>query len=240
MSTSVPVYLTLFRSGELKRRVQAAYERLRACDLCGRQCHVNRYEQLGACHTGVQAVVSSVGPHLGEEDPLRGYRGSGTIFFAWCNLNCQFCQNYDISQSGHGRQVEPEELAAMMLSLQAQECHNINLVSPTHVASQILAAVLIAAEAGLRLPLVWNTGGYDDIHIAIRQLPGSLTRKTQGFIKFRLAKLRQTQHGPTPRNPLRGQPKRLLDHGLIGSWRKNDPDRRFQSVHAHTSVPFSP
>ena len=163
MSTSVPVYLTLFRSGELKRRVRAAYERLRACDLCGRQCHVNRYEQLGACHTGVQAVVSSVGPHLGEEDPLRGYRGSGTIFFAWCNLNCQFCQNYDISQLGHGRQVEPEELAAMMLSLQAQECHNINLVSPTHVAPQILAAVLIAAEAGLRLPLVWNTGGYDSL-----------------------------------------------------------------------------
>jgi putative pyruvate formate lyase activating enzyme len=107
--------------------------------------------------------VSSAGPHLGEEDPLRGHRGSGTIFFAWCNLNCQFCQNYEISQSGDGRKVEPEELARMMLSLQAQGCHNVNLVSPTHVVAPILAALLIAAEAGLRLPLVWNTGGYDSL-----------------------------------------------------------------------------
>ncbi len=124
---------------------------------------MDRYEKPGTCHTGVRALVSSFGPHFGEEDPLRGYRGSGTIFFAWCNLNCQFCQNYDISQLGHGREVEPEELAEMMLSLQAQGCHNINLVSPTHVVAPILAAVLIAAEAGLRLPLVWNTGGYDSL-----------------------------------------------------------------------------
>jgi len=161
--TNSPVYLTLLRSGELEQRVQIAYEHLHACDFCGRLCHVDRYEQLGACQTGTRAVVSSFGPHLGEEHPLRGYRGSGTIFFAWCNLNCQFCQNYDISQLGHGREVEPEELAEMMLSLQAQECHNINLVSPTHVVPQILAAVFIAAEAGLHLPLVWNTGGYDSL-----------------------------------------------------------------------------
>ncbi len=153
----------MIASGELKQRVLTAYERLHDCDFCGRQCHVDRYEKLGACRTGVRAVVSSFGPHLGEEAPLRGYRGSGTIFFAWCNLNCQFCQNYDISQLGHGREVEPEELAEMMLSLQVQGCHNINLVSPTHVTPQILAAVLIAAEAGLRLPLVWNTGGYDSL-----------------------------------------------------------------------------
>ena len=163
MRTFVSAYLALLRSGELKQRVQTAYERLHTCDLCGRQCQVDRYEQLGACKTGVRAVVSSFGPHLGEEDPLRGYRGSGTIFFAWCNLNCQFCQNYDISQLGHGREAEPEELAEMMLSLQARGCHNVNLVSPTHVMPQILAAVLIAAEAGLRLPLVWNTGGYDSL-----------------------------------------------------------------------------
>ena len=116
-------------------------------------------------------MVSSFGPHLGEEDPLRGHRGSGTIFFAWCNLSCQFCQNYDISQLGHGREAEPEELARMMLSLQAQGCHNINLVSPTHVTPQILAAVLIAAEGGLRLPLVWNTGGYDS-HATMALLDG--------------------------------------------------------------------
>ena len=162
-ATFEPAYLTLLRSGELKQRVQAAYERLRACDFCGRECRVDRWERVGSCKTGVRAVVASYHPHLGEEDPLRGWRGSGTIFFAWCNLNCQFCQNYDISQLGHGQEVEPEELTKMMLSLQAQGCHNINLVSPTHVVPQILAAVLIAAQAGLRLPLVYNTGGYDSL-----------------------------------------------------------------------------
>jgi putative pyruvate formate lyase activating enzyme len=163
MNAFEPAYLALLRSSELKQRVQDAYKHLHDCDFCGRECHVDRYEQPGTCKTGVRAVVSSAGPHLGEEDPLRGYRGSGTIFFAWCNLNCQFCQNHDISQSGHGREVEPEELARMMLSLQAQGCHNINFVSPTHVVAPILAALLIAAEVGLRLPLVWNTGGYDSL-----------------------------------------------------------------------------
>lgn len=164
MSTAFePAYLALLRSGELKQRVQVAYERLHACDFCGRECRVDRHERAGSCKTGVRAVVTSYHPHLGEENPLRGWRGSGTIFFAWCNLNCQFCQNYDISQLGHGQKIEPEELAAMMLSLQAQGCHNINLVSPTHVVPQILAAVLIAAQAGLSLPLVHNTGGYDSL-----------------------------------------------------------------------------
>jgi len=166
-----PAYLALLCSGELKRRVQAAYERLHACDFCGRECRVDRHERAGSCKTGVRAVVTSYHPHLGEEDPLRGWRGSGTIFFAWCNLNCQFCQNYDISQLGHGQKIEPEELAAMMLSLQAQGCHNINLVSPTHVVPQIMAAVLIAAQAGLRLPLVYNTGGYDSL-VALALLDG--------------------------------------------------------------------
>jgi len=158
-----PAYLALLRSGELKRRVEAAYDRLRGCDFCGRECRVDRYEQLGSCQTGVRALVSSYGPHHGEEDPLRGYRGSGTIFFAWCNLNCQFCQNYDISQLGHGEEVGPEDIASMMLALQSRGCHNVNLVSPTHVVAPILAALLVAAEAGLRLPLVWNTGGYDSL-----------------------------------------------------------------------------
>jgi putative pyruvate formate lyase activating enzyme len=163
MSSFEPAYLSLFRSGELKRRVEAAYEHLHACDLCGRECRVDRSVELGSCHTGVDPVVSSFGPHLGEEDPLRGHRGSGTIFFAWCNLSCQYCQNYDISQLGHGDEVQPEELAKMMLSLQAHGCHNINFVSPTHVVAPILTAVLIAAQAGLHLPLVWNTGGYDSL-----------------------------------------------------------------------------
>ncbi len=166
-----PAYLALLDSGGLKRRVQAAYERLHDCDFCGRECRVDRYEQPGACRTGVQTIVSSSGPHFGEENPLRGHRGSGTIFFAWCNLNCQYCQNYDISQLGHGEAVEPEDIASMMLSLQARGCHNVNLVSPTHVVAPILAALFIAAEAGLRLPLVWNTGGYDSLE-TLRLLDG--------------------------------------------------------------------
>ena len=161
MSDFEPAYLPLLRSGELKRRAESAYQHLHTCDFCGRKCDIDRFSEPGSCRTGVDPVVSSFGPHLGEEDPLRGYRGSGTIFFAWCNLNCQYCQNHDISQLGYGEEVQPEELAKMMLSLQARGCHNINVVSPTHVVAPILTAVLIAAQAGLHLPLVWNTGGYD-------------------------------------------------------------------------------
>jgi putative pyruvate formate lyase activating enzyme len=156
-----PAYLTLLRSGELKQRVETAYEHLHACDLCGHTCRVDRYEELGTCRTDTRATVASYHPHLGEEEPLRGWRGSGTIFFSRCNLACQFCQNYDISQLAAGREVEPEDIAVMMLALQEQGCHNINLVSPTHVVAPILAALLVAAQGGLRLPLVWNTGGYD-------------------------------------------------------------------------------
>ena len=160
-----PAYLRLLRSGELKRRVAEAYARLESCDICARECGVNRrLDSEGAgCHTGERAVVSSYGPHFGEEDPLVGSGGSGTIFFSWCNLKCQYCQNYEISQTGAGFEVEPEELARMMLSLQSQGCHNINLVSPSHVVPQILAGLLIAAQAGLQLPLVYNTGGYDSL-----------------------------------------------------------------------------
>jgi putative pyruvate formate lyase activating enzyme len=156
-----PGYRELLRSGELADRAKTAYDRLTDCDLCGWQCRIDRRKRTAACKTGVEAVVASYGAHHGEEDPLRGWGGSGTIFFSWCNLRCQFCQNYDISQSGHGRAVTSEQLAAMMLELQEQGCHNINFVSPSHVVAQILAATLIAAQAGLHLPLVYNTGGYD-------------------------------------------------------------------------------
>lgn len=167
-----PAYVALLRSGELKRRVAEAYERLRECDLCARECGVNRREgEVGVCRTGERAVVCSHHAHFGEEDPLVGTHGSGTIFFSHCNLNCQYCQNYDISQVGTGREVEPEALAAMMLQLQAGSCHNVNFVSPSHVVAQILAGVLIAAQAGLRLPLVYNTGGYDSM-AALRLLDG--------------------------------------------------------------------
>jgi putative pyruvate formate lyase activating enzyme len=113
------------------------------------------------CRTGERAVIHSFGPHHGEEDVLRGWNGSGTIFFSWCNLRCVFCQNWEISRKGIGRLVQPKEIAGMMLDLQRRGCHNINLVSPSHVVAQILAAVEIAAKAGLHLPLVYNTGGYD-------------------------------------------------------------------------------
>ena len=158
-----PAYLKLAESGELERRVAGAKRRLEDCDLCARYCRMNRRETLSGavCRTGERAVVHGYGPHHGEEHPLRGRRGSGTIFFSWCNLRCVFCQNWDISQKGLGHEVGPEELADMMLSLQSQGCHNINFVSPSHVVAQVIDAVAIAAQRGLALPLVYNTGGYD-------------------------------------------------------------------------------
>lgn len=166
-----PAYRELHDADELEQRVRIAEEHLHDCDLCGRACGVDRRTEKGACNTGMRSKVASYGPHFGEEDPLRGSRGSGTIFFSWCNLSCQFCQNYDISQYGHGSEVGTEELAAMMLSLQARGCHNINLVSPTHVTVSILRAVLVASRAGLCLPLVWNTGGYDSL-VTLKLLEG--------------------------------------------------------------------
>jgi len=159
-----PAYLKLLASGELAARVSEAYKHLSRCDVCAWECQVDRGAgELGVCRTGEKARVSSYGPHMGEEDPLRGWRGSGTIFFARCNLHCQYCQNYDISQTDAGYEVEAEELAGIMLELQNHGCHNINFVSPSHVVPQILAGVLIAAQAGLHIPLVYNTGGYDSL-----------------------------------------------------------------------------
>lgn len=158
-----PAYLSLLRKGKLSSRVEQAYQHLEDCDLCARYCHMNRRKTIkgAVCRTGERAVVNSFGPHYGEENPLIGTNGSGTIFFSWCSLRCVFCQNWEISHKGMGREVEPEELAAMMLNLQQRGCHNINFVTPSHVVAQIIAAVDIAAQKGLRLPLVYNTGGYD-------------------------------------------------------------------------------
>ena len=168
-----PAYLKLFESGDLERRVAESWQRLEDCDLCARYCRANRLETIkgAVCRTGEHAVVHSHGPHHGEEAPLRGWNGSGTIFFSWCNLRCVYCQNWDISQKGLGREVGPEALARMMLELQAQGCHNINFVTPSHVVAQIIAAVGIAAEQGLEIPLVYNTGGYDSPE-ALRLLDG--------------------------------------------------------------------
>jgi len=139
---------------------------LEECRLCPRHCGANRLGgESGECHTTTRAVISSYGPHFGEEAPLVGRYGSGTVFFAFCNLGCVFCQNYTISQLGEGTPVDGEELAGMMLSLQDRGCHNINLVSPTHVVPYILEALQLAVSKGLFLPLVYNSGGYDSTKI---------------------------------------------------------------------------
>jgi putative pyruvate formate lyase activating enzyme len=158
-----PAYLRLARSGVLVERARMAREHLADCDLCARYCHVNRLESSrgAVCRTGENAIVYSAGPHHGEEDCLRGSRGSGTIFFSWCNLRCVFCQNWEIAWKGAGHEQSADELADMMLRLQQLGCHNINFVSPSHVVAQIIAAVEIAVRRGLSLPLVYNTGGYD-------------------------------------------------------------------------------
>ncbi len=157
-----PAYLALHRNGELRRRAAEAVAGLAHCLACPRDCGVDRLaDQTAACKTGRYARVSSYFPHLGEEDCLRGWNGSGTIFFSLCNLRCVFCQNFDISQAGEGAQARPERLAAMMLALQAAGCHNINFVTPEHVVPQILEALPLAVEGGLHLPLVYNTSAYD-------------------------------------------------------------------------------
>lgn len=164
MPTDHPAYLALHRRGVLKERAARAAAALSACTLCPRQCGVDRTAgETGVCRTGRRAWVSGVHPHFGEEDPLVGRHGSGTIFFTHCNLLCLFCQNYEISHLGAGEEFSDERLAAAMLDLQAMGCHNINLVSPSHVTAAILAALEIAASEGLRLPLVWNTGGYERV-----------------------------------------------------------------------------
>jgi len=158
-----PAYLSL-GAAEVAARAERALRLLGPdrCDACPRLCKVNRLaDQRGLCAIGRQAVVASHFPHFGEEDCLRGWNGSGTIFFSGCNLRCVFCQNFDISWQVHGEPVTPGRLAAMMLALQGRGCHNINLVTPEHVVPQILEALPLAIEDGLRLPIVYNTSAYD-------------------------------------------------------------------------------
>lgn len=167
-----PRYLNLLESGELENRVHAAWQHLESCDVCPLECGVNRLAgELGVCKTGEFAQVSNFFPHHGEEYPISGRRGSGTIFFSRCNLRCVYCQNADISQLGFGEEVDAHDLAEMMLELQTRGCHNINLVSPSHVVPQVLAGVQLAAENGLTIPLVYNTGGYDSLDM-LRLLDG--------------------------------------------------------------------
>jgi len=167
-----PAYLNLLQAGTLQHRAERLYQRLESCDLCPRNCRANRIKgEIGSCGVGDLAWVSSYGPHHGEEAPLRGRYGSGTIFFSGCNLSCVYCQNADISQQLSGRPVSARELSSFMLELQALGCHNINLVSPTHVAGQIAQGIALAAADGLTLPIVYNTGGYDALD-TLRDLEG--------------------------------------------------------------------
>jgi putative pyruvate formate lyase activating enzyme len=159
-----PSYLALHRDGRLQERVEKALEQLEHCNLCPRDCGVNRLAgETGFCGAGRKIKIASYNAHFGEETPLVGRYGSGTIFLSHCNLLCQFCQNYDISHFAEGWEVEPEQASSMMLQLAERGCHNINFVTPSHMVPQILEALLPAVEAGLSIPVVYNSSGYDRI-----------------------------------------------------------------------------
>jgi putative pyruvate formate lyase activating enzyme len=167
-------YLKLHREGELSRRIESLWRKLESCDICPHECKINRLKgQTGKCKTSEKAKVSSFGPHFGEESPLVGRHGSGTIFFTNCNLSCIFCQNYDISHLSEGYEVKEEKIAELMVSLQNMGCHNINFVTPTHVVPQIVKALPAAIEQGLHVPLIYNTGGYDSVE-TLKLLDGIL------------------------------------------------------------------
>jgi putative pyruvate formate lyase activating enzyme len=156
-----PAYLQLYQTGELALRANQAVSSLENCKVCPRECGTNRLAGFsGTCKTSRKAVVSSAFPHMGEENCLRGRNGSGTIFFCGCSLRCVFCQNFEISHKAQGRKATASELAELMMSLQHAGCHNINLVTPDHFVPQILEALVIAVEKGLRLPIVYNTSGF--------------------------------------------------------------------------------
>jgi putative pyruvate formate lyase activating enzyme len=161
-----PSYIGLYENGRLEQAAKELHGRLSHCTLCPHRCGVDRTGgNKGRCKTGALPAVSSFNAHFGEEAPLTGTNGSGTIFFTNCNLACIYCQNYDISQLGRGQEVSFEDLASIMLHLQNKGCHNINLVSPTHLNHAIVAALIIAVPRGLRLPLVYNSGGYDAVDV---------------------------------------------------------------------------
>jgi putative pyruvate formate lyase activating enzyme len=167
-----PPYIELSQKNRLKERIRSLNEMLSECRLCPRHCGVNRTEgELGYCRAGSELMISSVFPHFGEEAPLVGYRGSGTIFLTHCNLRCIFCQNYDISHLGRGEKASPSQFASYMIKLQDMGCHNINFVTPTHYVPQIIASLPEAIELGLRLPLVYNCSGYESLEV-IKLLDG--------------------------------------------------------------------
>ena len=203
-------YLRLLRSGELQRRVAALEALLERCTVCPRDCFNNRLQdEIAACYSGRLPIVSSYTPHFGEEPPLVGTSGAGNIFFGNCNLRCVYCQNYQISQT-HKEQIRNEvtheRLAEMMLDLQKRGCHNINFVSPTHFAPQMARAILIAAERGLRLPIVYNTNAYDSVEV-LRLLDGIVDvylpdlKYADDDAGFQYSKVRGYATARAPRSP---------------------------------------
>lgn len=182
-----PSYLNLYESGGLDKIIEKVFSMLECCSICPRKCKVNRLKgQHGFCKTGLKANVCSFMAHHGEEPPISGTNGSGTIFFTNCNMGCVYCQNYEFSQLGQGREVEFEELANFMLELQKLGCHNINLVTPTHVMPQILKSLKIAISKGLNLPLVYNSGSYE--------LP-EIIKLLEGIVDIYLPDMRYADEG---------------------------------------------
>jgi len=182
--TNYPSYIELSESGELEERIHRAYALLESCTVCPRKCGINRLnDERGFCRTGLLPVIASFGPHFGEETPLVGTKGSGTIFVTHCNLSCEFCQNYDISQCGNGETVSCETLAGMMMSLQQRNCHNINLVTPSHVVPQIIRSVGLPLTRDSIFPSSTIAGGMRQLkHFAfLRELLTSicLTQNTE-------------------------------------------------------------
>ncbi|MGB5287825.1 MAG: radical SAM protein [Ignavibacteriaceae bacterium] len=160
----LPLYLEKLTLPEIKQRAETLHQLMIECRICPNECLAKRIEgETGDCHSTNEVIISSVGPHFGEEPPLVGTNGSGTIFFTNCNLSCEFCQNYDISHLGMGEKVSTTDLARAMLQLQQRGCHNINLVTPTHFTPQIVDALILAIEKGLELPIVYNCGGYESV-----------------------------------------------------------------------------
>jgi len=186
-NAKIPSYLNPASDGRLKQVSDILFERLGSCDICPRHCLVNRLEgKTGFCKTGRLPKIYSFMAHHGEEPPVSGSRGSGTIFFSHCNMGCVYCQNYEFSQMGKGKEYEFEELARLMVGLQDSKCHNINLVTPTHVLPQIIRSLEIAVRLGLKIPLVYNTSGYESADVV---------KLLEGIVDIYLADMRYADGG---------------------------------------------
>jgi len=181
-------YLDLYKKGKLEKRTKLLYKLLKNCELCPRKCRINRLKnEVGYCKMGKELLVSSFNPHFGEEKPLVGNYGSGTIFLTGCNLLCVYCQNYETSHYRVGRVVSEEETANFMLQLQRQGCHNINLVTPTHFTPQLVKSIEIGAKKGLTIPIVWNCSGYENVKVI---------KLLQGIVDIYLPDIKYGKNGP--------------------------------------------